>query len=83
MSKGKTVVSVRVPVDVLNDLDEALARYWNAFAGPMTRADFVLKAIREKLAHMERSRRKRVRVPAGERWDLDDLAVPVGWPLGQ
>ena len=60
MSQGSPVIQVRVPRHILAQVDEVMARV-NATRTEeeYTRSSFVLSAIQEKLAKMERGRRKR------------------------
>lgn len=67
MGKGSPVIPIRFPVDLLAVVDQEVSRSADYRTdGPWTRSSFVLAAVREKLAKMERSRKWR-RKPAGPR----------------
>lgn len=69
-SKGSPMVAFRVEQELLDEIERTIAkRNVVAFGEPWNRTDFILASIREKLAHMARSRRpgRRRRAPgAGE-----------------
>lgn len=65
MSKGSQIVPIRVPADLMAAMTIAIDRRNAVAAGePWTRTGFIVTAIREKLAKMERSRGGRRR-PGG------------------
>jgi hypothetical protein len=57
MSKGSPIVPVRIPPELLGEVARCIARrnVWSRNE-PWTTSGFVIAAIREKLAKMERSR---------------------------
>lgn len=60
MSKGSKIVQVRVPDDLLKRIEEHVSSLQlNARGEPPTVSSYIRKAIEEKLAHRERSRKKR------------------------
>lgn len=60
MSKGSTIVPVRIPSDLLRQVEETyLGRNLFAPKNPWTLSDFVRVALKEKIAKMQRSRKKR------------------------
>jgi len=64
MSKGTPFVSVRVPDDLLQQIEQEIARTnQNTRNAPFTRSSWILVAIREKLAHAKRSRQKKKKKP--------------------
>lgn len=70
MSKGTQVYSVRIPSELSSEISKTINRR-NLFSkeGPWTFTDFILMAVREKLAHMERSRtkgKKKIKEPKQE-----------------
>lgn len=62
MSKGSPVIPCRFPADLLAQVDQTIRRSQDTRAGePWNRTTFILQAVRDKLNHMERSRRPRKR----------------------
>lgn len=62
MSKGSPVVTLRVPEEELARLDAAILACNSRRKGtPWSRTDFIMAAVREKLAKMARSRSSRKR----------------------
>jgi hypothetical protein len=56
MSRGSPVLTVRIPAELLQLLDQTVARSVDTrLNGPWTRSSFIVKAIEEKLAKMARS----------------------------
>jgi hypothetical protein len=56
MSKGSQVVPVRIPAELLELVDQAVARSVDTrIAGPWNRSSFIIRAIEEKVAKMARS----------------------------
>ena len=77
--RGKQIIPVRLPPEVLERLDaycEATGAYRND--GQVTRTEFVRSAVLEKLAHLERSKRKRKPKLKGEQ--LADAALAALTP---
>jgi len=65
MSLGNPVVQVRVPRPILEEMDETIQRAnGHRVVEDWTRSSFVLAAIREKIAKMKRSRRKKAKAVA-------------------
>lgn len=68
MAKGSPIVPVRVPEDTLKEIDDAVERsQTHRKKGGHTRTSFILEAVAEKFAKMERSRKwrsKKNRPPA-------------------
>lgn len=62
MSKGTKIITLRLPPGIEEDMDIQIEQRneWTKDA-PWNRTAFILAAIREKLAHMQRSRRKKGR----------------------
>lgn len=68
MSKGSPIVQTRIPPRLLQEIDEAIARRNDNTNDELwTRSAFIIRACREKLDKMERSRGKvkKGRVDAG------------------
>jgi hypothetical protein len=62
VSKGSPVVPMRIPSELLAEIERAIeGRNSRAPGEPWTRTGFIITAIREKLAKMERSRSGRKR----------------------
>lgn len=62
MSLGSPVIPTRIPVDLLAQIDAIVARSATSrTAGQWTRSGWIVQAIRDKLAHAERSRKSRPR----------------------
>lgn len=60
MAKGSPIVPIRIPADLLIEVEEVIVRSWDTrAAAPWNRTTFILAAIREKLSHLKRSSRKR------------------------
>lgn len=60
MSLGTKIVPVRVPPGLLEQIDQAVSASQDLrFEGGHTRSSWIIHAIRQKLAHMERSRKPR------------------------
>ena len=83
MSKGSPIISVRIPEPILAKLDKAMDRINTRRKDmPYTRHAFILAAIMDKLAHIERSRRRAKR----ERDDDEvaaDLIRKTCWNYGK
>ena len=63
--KGSPMVSLRIPADVLAAIVREVDRSMLGNRGePYDRSSFILSAIKEKLAHRERSRKGRGRKPS-------------------
>jgi len=59
-SKGSKIVPVRIPQEMLDEMQEMIAsRNFNAPGEPWDVAKFIRKAVAEKIAHMKRSRKGR------------------------
>jgi len=77
MSIGSPRMTVRIPADLLAAVDRQVeSRNAVAHGEPWTLSAFVVAALREKLAKMERSRSGRRRVTAEDR-----ERVPGTWPV--
>jgi hypothetical protein len=65
-TKGSPIVPIRfADADLLAAVDAAVeSSVINRSGKPWTRTSFILAAVREKLAHLERSKRSRVPKPA-------------------
>jgi hypothetical protein len=62
MSKGSPVVPVRIPAELLAVIDATVSRVNVKTRGePYTRSSWILAAIRDRLAHMERAKKPRRR----------------------
>jgi hypothetical protein len=61
MSKGSPIVPIRfADAELLAQIDAAVdSSVINRKDEPWTRTSFILSAVREKLAHMERARKSR------------------------
>ncbi len=61
MSQGSPRVTVRLSPDLLAAVDHVIGKYnaCQTCREPLTMSDFVVKAVVEKLQHMERSRKPR------------------------
>jgi hypothetical protein len=60
MSKGTKIIPFRCPGGLEEDMEIAIDdRNERTREAPWSRTDFILKAIREKLDHMQRSRAKK------------------------
>lgn len=59
------IVTFKVKQSLVNEVDAVLDRYlWTRWAGTMSRSEFIVRAVREKLDQIERSRtRRRRRAP--------------------
>jgi metal-responsive CopG/Arc/MetJ family transcriptional regulator len=56
MVKGSPVLSVRIPAELLDLMDQAIARSADTRKeGPWTRSSFIVRATEEKLEKMARS----------------------------
>ena len=56
MARGSPVLSVRIPAELLELVDEIIARSADTRKdGPLTRSGFIVAAIEEKLKKMARS----------------------------
>jgi len=85
MAKGTPVVPVRISDEVMLRVEQAIrSRNARAFDEPWTVSDFIRKAIKDKLDHMERSRRSR---GCASDWSPDvlidavDLDAPIPYEL--
>lgn len=58
MSKGSQIVPVRIEPALLAEIDAAVRRSMDSF-DPHTRSSWILSAIREKLAHQRRGKRRK------------------------
>lgn len=57
MSRGSPIVPIRIPSELLAEMDQVILRANEVRRGePWGRTGFILSAVREKLAKMERSR---------------------------
>lgn len=67
-SKGSRIIPIRLPSDLLDQVDKAVQGSELRRKGePWTRSSFIRRAIEEKLAHAARSRKPRPgRGPKGE-----------------
>lgn len=68
MSKGTKITGVRIPAELREEMKLTIARA-NVFKvdEPWNQTDFILAAIREKIAKMERSRKGRKRTSSPRR----------------
>jgi hypothetical protein len=60
MSKGTGKITFRIPAALESEIDRAINRH-NANPGTrdsLNRTSFLLRAIKEKISHLERSRKK-------------------------
>jgi len=74
MSRGSPIVPVRIPAELLAEIGQVIdGRNERARGAPWTRSEFIVLALREKLAKMERSRSGRAKA-AGRRAGADQLA---------
>lgn len=72
MSKGSPIIPTRIPTELLGEIDAAIERANRHRKGEaLTRSSFLIAAVREKLAKMERSRKRRPR-QAGQQTDQAD-----------
>jgi len=68
VAKGSPIIPVRIPADLLGAIDRQIeSRNAVAHGEPWTRSAFIVAALREKLAKMERSRSGRRRAAAEDR----------------
>lgn len=58
MSKGSPIVPLRIPEEVLAEIDAKVSRSLASGNDPHTRSSWILAAIREKLAHLKRGNRR-------------------------
>ena len=65
MSKGSPIIPVRIPADLLDEIDARVARSVLFHKVPLTRSAFIILAMREKLDHYKRSCRKGCNTPKG------------------
>lgn len=66
MSKGSYVVPVRVPAELLAEVEATVKRSAHTRTGePWTRSSFIIAALREKLSKMKRSNAPRRKKAAG------------------
>lgn len=69
MAKGSRIVPIRDRNGLYDKVKAELAkRFDNPLLKPMSVSDFIWKAVEEKLAHMERSRRPRAKKVPKEEW---------------
>jgi len=60
MSKGSPIITFRVPDDLLAEMDSAInSANWHSKIEPYRRASWIKAAIREKLAHIKRSKKRK------------------------
>jgi len=77
MSKGTPIVPIRVNPILLRAMDAEIAKInkcWKVI--PYNRTTFILSAIRERIKHLERSRKKRPKAK-----NILDNPQSVGVPL--
>jgi metal-responsive CopG/Arc/MetJ family transcriptional regulator len=71
MSKGSPLLTIRIPAELLQLVDQAIARSVDTRRdGPWNRSSFIVKAIAEKLAKMARCAGRTSPVPPTYRRDL-------------
>jgi hypothetical protein len=59
MSRGSPIVPIRIPVDLLAQVDAYVARSAHTRPGePYTRSSWIIKAIEDRIAHARRSSRR-------------------------
>lgn len=67
MSKGTPIVGVRIPPTQRAEVEAVIAhRNANSREAPWTLSDFVVIALREKIAKMARCRRRKLDVSIGQ-----------------
>ncbi len=60
MSTGSPIVPIRIPAELLATLDAEVSRSATTrSAEPWTRSSFIIAALREKIAHQQRSRNRK------------------------
>jgi hypothetical protein len=75
MSKGTQVITIRLSEYYTDKIDEAVKRRnVTTRREPWTRSCFIKQAILDKLAHMERSKKKKVAKP--ETWSYEEENQP-------
>lgn len=58
-SKGTPITCLRIPPDLLDQIDQAIARAADHLPDePYTRTSWIISAIKEKLRHQERGRKR-------------------------
>jgi len=60
-SRGSPVFTFRDPDGLIAEVDAYLQKYGPRLFDPKDRTKFILQAVREKLNHLVRSRKRRVR----------------------
>lgn len=76
-NRGSPIVTLRVPPELLERVKARVARSLHTSRGePLTVTAFILKALEDKLDHIERSNRPRSRRPAG----APDVPPPEAGP---
>jgi hypothetical protein len=74
MARGSPILSIRIPTELLELVDQAVARSVDTRKdGPWTRSSFILAAIEEKLKKMARSAGK-AQSPVPKRYQRDSSA---------
>ena len=75
MSKGSPIVPIRVPAELLVEVDRYVSESADSRKGePWSRSSFIVTAIRDKLFHLERGRsRSRARSRARLQARVDGL----------
>lgn len=66
MSKGTRIYSLRLPPELMDEVEMAIERsVGNRAAEPYNRTTWIIAAIREKLAHLKRSSGRRKSIVKG------------------
>lgn len=71
------MVALRIPKELLAEIADEIARSQNRFNEPYDRSSWIIKAIREKLDHLKRSRKPRPRKPSAEGPSAAEAVAPV------
>lgn len=65
MSKGSPVITLRIPQDMLDEMDSAIgSANWHSKIEPYRRASWIKAAIKQKLDHIKRSKKGKINAPA-------------------